>query len=87
MARSGLTPQYVSSYLEPVDPSLCETCLRPRKLLEDGLKRPTCAPAPPDWTPVRMRIHEARADSDVSVCWSRWRALAEGEALARGVCW
>ena len=24
MARSGLTPRYVSNYQEPVDPSLCE---------------------------------------------------------------
>ena len=24
MARSGLTPQYVSNFLEPVDPRLCE---------------------------------------------------------------
>ena len=28
-----------------------------------------------------MRIHEARADSDVSVCWNRWLALAETETL------
>ena len=43
-----------------------------------------------------MRIHEARADSDVSVCWSRWLALAEVGALdlcdvhdqqRAAVCW
>ena len=62
-------------------PQLVRTRVWPRKLPQDGLKRPTCAPAPPDWTSVRMRIHEARADKDVSACWSRWLALAEGETL------
>ena len=62
-------------------PQLVRTCVLPRKSPQDGLKRPTCAPSPPDWTPIRMRIHEARVDSDVSVCWSRWLALAEAEAL------
>ena len=60
---------------------LVRTCVRPRKLPQDGTKRPMCAFTPPDWTSVRMRIHEARADNDVSACWSRWLALAEGEAL------
>ena len=77
-------------------PQLVRTCVRPRKLPQDGLKRPTCALAPPDWTSVRMRIHEARADNDVSACRSRWLALAESEASdlsdvhgqqRAGVCW
>ena len=65
----------------PSRPQLTRTCVRPRKLPQGGLKRPTCAPAPPDWTSVRMRIHEARADNDVPACWSRWFTLTEGEAL------
>ena len=78
LSHGPLRPLYVSNYLEPADPSLCEpvcglaSCPRTASSGER---------VPPDWTSVRMRIHEARADKDASACWSSWLALAEGEAL------
>ena len=62
-------------------PQIVRTCVRPRKLPQDCLKRPTCAPAPPDWNSVSSIIQEAQTELDVSECWCRWLALAEAEAL------
>ena len=79
MARSGLTPWYVSKHLEPVDPACANLCAASQVAPGWHQAANVCF-YPPDWTSVRMRI-EARADNDVSACWSRWLALAEGEAL------
>ena len=80
-APSGLTPRFVSNYQEPVDPSLCELVYGLASCPRTASSGQRVLLPPPDWSSVRMRIHETRADKDVSECWSSWLALAEGEAL------